>query len=139
MISLLLLTWKMTWPVYCWTLNIFAFWQQTGSAFALIVAHVVLVKVVFSCFHICSVHVQQLSHWTSCTVGGPRALCLFINCRGGPRGGRLGRSPPPKTYRSNFFTIILYNSENNIRDITPFFRSLFCHRIVVKYASSLLQ
>ena len=25
--------------------------------------HVVLLKFVFSCFHFCSVHVQQLSHW----------------------------------------------------------------------------
>jgi len=26
-----------------------------------------------------------------------------IKPRGGSRGGRLGRSPPPKTYESNFF------------------------------------
>jgi len=25
------------------------------------------------------VHVQQLSEWRSCTVGGPRTLRLFIN------------------------------------------------------------
>jgi len=37
------------------------------------------------------------------------------------------------------FTIILYNSENNIRDIRPFCCLLFCHNSFVKYSSSLLQ
>ena len=32
-----------------------------------------------SCFHFCSVHVQQLLYWRSCVVGGPRTLWLFIN------------------------------------------------------------
>ena len=30
------------------------------------------------------------------------------------QGGRLGRSPPPKTYESNIFTMILYNSEKHL-------------------------
>jgi len=29
--------------------------------------------------------------------------------------------------------MILYNSENIIRDIRPFYRPLFCHSSVVKY------
>jgi len=36
-------------------------------------------------------------------------------------------------------TMILYKSENSIRDIKPFCRPLFCHSHVVKYTSSFLQ
>jgi len=32
------------------------------------------------------------------------------------QGGRLGRSPHLKPKKATFFTIILYNLENNIRD-----------------------
>ena len=53
---------------------------------------------------------------------------------GGDWGDRL-----PKTYESSFFTMILYNSENSIRDIRQFCRPLFRHSRVVKYNSSLLQ
>jgi len=35
--------------------------------------------------------------------------------------------------------MILYNSENNIRDVRPFCRPLFCQSSFVKYSSSLLQ
>jgi len=35
--------------------------------------------------------------------------------------------------------MILYKSENNIRDIKPFCRPLFCHSSGVEYTSSLLQ
>ena len=38
--------------------------------------------------------------------------------RGGSRGGVSGMIAPHKTYESNFFTMILYNSENSIRDVT---------------------
>jgi len=34
---------------------------------------------------------------------------------------------------------VSYNSENNIRDIRPLCRPLFCHSSVVKHTSSLLQ
>ena len=44
--------------------------------------------------------------------------------------------PPLKPTKVTFFTTILYNSENNIRDIRPFCRPLFCHCSVVKYTSS---
>ena len=40
----------------------------------------------------------------------------------------------PKTYELTLFTMIVYNSENSIRNTRP-----FCHRSVVKYTSSLLK
>jgi len=52
--------------------------------------------------------------------------------------GRLGRSSL-KPMKVTFSTTIIYNSENNIRDIRSFFRPIFCHSSVVKYASTLLQ
>ena len=33
------------------------------------------------------------------------------------QGRAIGAIAAPETYESNFFTLILYNSENNIRDI----------------------
>jgi len=45
--------------------------------------------------------------------------------------------PPLKPTKATLFTMILYNSENDIRDIRPIRRPLFCHSSVVKYASSL--
>ena len=63
--------------------------------------------------------------------------CNVTAPRGWSRGGDWGDFPP-KTYESNFFTVILNNSENIIRDIRPFCRPLFCHCSVVKYTSSLL-
>jgi len=59
------------------SLKYVCFYQAQTSH--LIAGHVVLLKIVFSCFHLCSVNVQQLSHWRSCPVGRPQALCLFIN------------------------------------------------------------
>ena len=58
--------------------------------------------------------------------------------RGGSREA-IGAIIPPKTYVSNFFTMILYNSENSIRDLRPFCRPLFYHSSVVKYSSSLME
>jgi len=53
--------------------------------------------------------------------------------------GAIGAIAPPKTYKSNFFTMMFYNSENSICDIRPVCRPLFCHSKVVKYTSSALQ
>jgi len=50
-----------------------------------------------------------------------------------------GAIAPLKSTKRSYFTMILYNSENSIRDIRPFCRPLFCHSSVVKYTSSLLQ
>jgi len=33
--------------------------------------------VIKCCFYICSVHLHQLSHWRSCTVGGPQILFVY--------------------------------------------------------------
>jgi len=57
--------------------------------------------------------------------------------RGGSRGG--WGDHPPKTYESMFIHHNFCNSENNIRDISPFCRPLFCDSNAVKYISSLLQ
>jgi len=50
----------------------------------------------------------------------------------------LGRSPL-KRKKVTLFAVIFYISENNIHDIRSFCRPLFCHSIVMKYISSLLQ
>jgi len=56
------------------------------------------------------------------------------------RGGSRGRSIAPlKPTKNTFFTMILNNSENSIRDVRSFCRALFCHSSRVKYTSSLLQ
>ena len=59
--------------------------------------------------------------------------CLFVGCRSGSRGDDL------KSTKVTFFTMILYNSDNSIRDIRSFWRPLFCHSSIVKYTSCLLQ
>jgi len=57
-----------------------------------------------------------------------------VKTRANPEGNR-----PPKTYKLTLFTMIVYNSENSIRNTRPFCHPLFCHSSVVKCASSLLQ
>jgi len=57
----------------------------------------------------------------------------------GGSGGDLDDRPLYNLRQCLLFTMILYNSENSIRDIRPFCRPLFCHSSVVKYTSSLLQ
>ena len=58
-------------------------------------------------------------------------------CAGTDPGG--GGDRLHKTYKSNFSHHDFYNSENNIRDINPFCRPLFCNSSVVKYTSLVLQ
>ena len=58
--------------------------------------------------------------------------------RGGSRRV-IGALAPLKPTKVTFFTMILNNSENSIRDIRPFYRPFFCHSSVVKYTSSFLQ
>jgi len=50
-----------------------------------------------------------------------------------------GTIAPLKPTKVSLFTIIFYNSKNNIRDISLFCRPLFCHSSVEKYTSSILQ
>jgi len=53
---------------------------------------------------------------------------------GADPGSQWGGRPTPKPTKVNIFTMIfLYNSQNSIRDLRPFFRPLFCHSSVVKY------
>jgi len=55
------------------------------------------------------------------------------------QGGAIGAIAPLRPTKVCLFTIIFYKSENNIRDISPFCRPLFCDSNAVKYMSSLLQ
>jgi len=55
------------------------------------------------------------------------------------REGRADRSPSLKPTKVTLFTMIMYNSENSIRDMRPFCRQLFCHSTAVKYTSSHLH
>jgi len=60
--------------------------------------------------------------------------------RGGSKeAGDWGDRPPLKPTKVTLFTMILYNSENSIRDIRPFCHPLFCRSSSAKYTSSLLQ
>jgi len=58
--------------------------------------------------------------------------------RGRSRGA-FGVIGSPKPAKVTLLTVILYNSENTIRDARPFCRPLFWQSIVVKYTSSVLQ
>jgi len=54
-----------------------------------------------------------------------------------PGGGDWGDRLLLKPNKVTLFTMILYNSENNIHHIKPFCCSLFCHSSFVKYTSCL--
>jgi len=54
-------------------------------------------------------------------------------------GGAIEAIAPPKTYEVTLFTMIVYNTENSIRNTRLFCHPLFCHRSVVKYTSSRLK
>jgi len=64
---------------------------------------------------------------------------LFRSEPGADLVGAIGAIAPLKPKKATSFTMILYNSENSIRDIRPFCRPFFCHSSVVMYISSLLQ
>jgi len=50
---------------------------------------------------------------------------ILLWIRGASRGGAVDAIAPLKPRKVTLFTIILYNSENSIRDIRPFRRPLF--------------
>jgi len=56
-------------------------------------------------------------------------------------GGAIEGIAIPKIYELTVFTMIVYNSENSIRNTRLFFHPSFCHRSAVKLActSSLLK
>jgi len=60
-------------------------------------------------------------------------------CRGGSRGQLKVIAPLLKPTKDTLFAMILYNSENSIRDVRTFCCPLFRHSSVVKYTLSLLQ
>ena len=66
------------------------------------------------------------------------AALTIIFSRGGSRGV-IGAIASHKTYERNFIYHDFVQFGNSIGDIWPFCRPLFCHRIVVKYISPLLQ
>ena len=68
--------WKMTWSVHYHALSLESCFLTTNRLSLGIVCSVLCV--IKGCSYLCSVHVQQLSHWRRCIVGGPRILCLCI-------------------------------------------------------------
>ena len=75
-----------------------------------------------------------LNSWYVKTMGVRRGVET-----GAKPGGAIEGIALLKTYEVTLFTMIVYNSENNIRNTRLFCHPLFCHRSVVKYASSLLK
>jgi len=64
-----------------------------------------------------------------------RRLLQEIGQRGVDLRGAIGEIASLKPKKVTSFTIFLYNSENNIRDIRPFCRLLFCHCSVLYFIS----
>ena len=62
----------------------------------------------------------------------PLGCSLQQSKQGRIQGERLGWSPPLKPTKVTLLAMILYYSENSIRDTRPFCRPLFCHSSVVK-------
>jgi len=81
-----------------------------------------------------------LLHWTQASS----FELVARQTMGVRKGVKTGANPgeaiaPPKTYELTLFTMILYDSENRIRNTRPFCHPLFCDRSSVKYTSSLLK
>ena len=71
------LIWKVTWSVHYQVFSLeYAYFLTTNKISYRIDCS--LPCVTKSCFYFCSVHVQQLSYWQSCTGGGLQILSLFI-------------------------------------------------------------
>jgi len=98
----------------------------------------VLAKIQINRGLLCQFFFPLVSFETAFLLNRKWLLPSFCGSQGRIQRGAIA---PPKTYESTvtLFTMILYNSENNIRDTRPFCRPLFCHSSVVKYVSSLLQ
>jgi len=62
---------------------------------------------------------------------------MLLHRAGADLEGDWGENLALKPIKVTLFTLILYNSENSIRDIRSFCRPLFCHSSVVEYASPL--
>jgi len=84
--------------------------------------------------------VGVLLHWTQANS----SELVVVKSMGVRRGVKTEANPvgaiaSPKTYELTLFTMIVYNSENSIRNTRPFCHPLFCHRCLAKWTSSLLQ
>jgi len=84
---------------------------------------------------------MQLDSGWKAFYSGVLSTVYFQRCGGNIRksqgGSRGGATVPLKLTKVTLFTMILYNSENSIRDVRSFWGQLFCHSGVVKYTSSL--
>ena len=63
----------------CIELRICSFPRTNKLSFRVDCSESCATKSCFSFLYFCSVHVQQLSQWRSCTVVGPWTLCLLID------------------------------------------------------------
>ena len=135
---------------------------STFSAFVVKSVHVTKTKVIFPSVYSCEKiffilkilrNVFKFSRFNRLLFCGVFSLCVclctisqlweetlppIVN-RGESRGGAIGAIAPPTTYESNFIHNDFCSLENNIPDIRPFCRPLFCHSSVVNFTSSLLQ
>jgi len=59
-------------------------------------------------------------------------MCVCWN-QGRIQGGAIGVIVPLKLEKVTLITMVLYNSENNIRNVRPFCCPLFCPSSFVKY------
>ena len=67
-------------------------------------------------------------------------IFVLLSPQGRIQGGEeIGAIAPLKPTKVTLFTTIFYNLENNIHDIRPFRRLLFCYNSFVKHTFSLLQ
>ena len=62
----------------------------------------------------------------------------YHTSQGRIRRGAIGVIAPLNPMKITLFAMVLYNPENNIRDIRPFGRLLFFHTSVMMYTSSLI-
>jgi len=89
------------------------------------VSHVLILAVPASLFPPCLYDLSELYFYST----------RFLHTEPEVDPGRVD-CPALKPIKATLFTMIVYNLENSIRDIRPFYHQLFCHSSVMKYASS---
>jgi len=68
-----------------------------------------------------------------------KLILKFLWRQGVSRGGAIGAIASLNPVNVTLFSTNCHISENSIRDIRPFYHTLFCHSTVVKQAAFLLQ